>query len=131
MTQELNKDALEATMAAFYDRPRKFIDSVQVQKAIQAYINHTKATGFEERISDVCVLLQKDPLPIIVVDLIRDMQAALAGGTTKVTGFDIGLMKDAIDALEDLGACPDDDCIVSGCNRVLPRLKAALAAKGR
>jgi hypothetical protein len=34
-----------------------------------------KPTQFDERISDVCVLLQKNPLPISVVDLIRDMQA--------------------------------------------------------
>ena len=34
-----------------------------------------KPTQFDERVSDVCVLLQKNPLPISVVDLIRDMQA--------------------------------------------------------
>ncbi|MFI6296817.1 hypothetical protein ACIBEJ_34870 [Nonomuraea sp. NPDC050790] len=36
------------------------------------------------------------------------------------------LLRDAVAALDDLGACDDSDCRDEDCPRVLPRIRAAL-----
>jgi hypothetical protein len=82
MTQELDKEGLEAAIDALLCSAAwksKISLRAVARKTIQAYLDTSKVTGFEE---DIEYVFSKIPRGF-VWDLIERMQAALAGGNTK------------------------------------------------
>lgn len=90
MTQELNKEGLEAAieMGKKYRHDNFPLDYI-ILKSILAYLNTAKVTGFEERIEELKLPIENwkkwqywQP-EYKIAHLVLEMQAALAGGNTK------------------------------------------------
>lgn len=83
MTQELNKDGLEAALLAYQKSEEVFTDAL-VELTIQAYLSHLKVTGFEGRIAEWRkAVINGGTISTMIRDadkIIKDLQAALAGG---------------------------------------------------
>lgn len=68
MTQELNKDGLEAACSAYEAASGglAIADEFCVAGAVKAYLNHTKVTGFDDEIAELCKRTQDDSLKFFI-----------------------------------------------------------------